>query len=110
MSVKILSGADIVGHLFRDEAEAIKKALPVLVHAYAKATGLDVHPAEATLVEVRGIGRDGRRASAITEVRIAGTTIASWRTLPGHGPTAREAPRGRGPVWSPSFGHRRRPR
>lgn len=79
--IKIVTGAAINGHLFRDEAEAIAKALPVLVDAYARATGLDVHHAEASLVEVRDVHRrtGERSAAASTEVRIGGTTIASWR-------------------------------
>lgn len=81
--IKIVTGAAIVGHLFRDEAEAIAKALPVLVGAYAEASGLDVHHAEASLVEVRSIDRrtGARSATATTEVRVGGKTIASWREV-----------------------------
>ena len=82
-NVAIITGPAIVGHLFRDEAEAIEKALPVLVHHYATAIGMDVHHAEASLVEVRGINRrTGERAAVTTtEVRIGGLTIASWREV-----------------------------
>lgn len=82
-NVAIITGPAIVGDLFRDEAEAIEKALPVLIYHYAAATGLDVHHAEASLVEVRGINRHtGKRAeTTTTEVRIGGTTIASWREV-----------------------------
>ncbi len=81
--VIIVTGAAIVGHVFWSEAEAIAKALPVLVNAYAVATGLDVHPAEASLVEVRSINRltGERSANATTEVRVAGQTIALWREV-----------------------------
>ncbi len=80
--IRILTGPAIVGHLFLDEKEARARAVPVLVHAYAEATGLDVHPAETHLVEVRRIGRDGTRAaSAIVELRDGPVTIASWREV-----------------------------
>ena len=56
-------------------AEAIAVALPVLVGTYAERTGLDVHHAEARLVECR-LSR-----ASWTEVRVAGVTVASWREV-----------------------------
>jgi hypothetical protein len=78
MMVKILTGPAIVGHLFRDRAEAIALAIPVLVGTYAERAGLDVHRAEAQLVECR-LSRVSSRSW--TEVRVAGVTIASWREV-----------------------------
>ena len=74
-AIQIVTGPAIVGHLFRDRAEAIAKALPVLVGTYAERTGLDVHRAEAQLVECR-LSR-----GSWTEVRVAGVTVASWREV-----------------------------
>ena len=74
-AIKIVTGPAIVGHLFRDRAEAIAVALPVLVGTYAERTGLDVHRAEAQLVECR-LSR-----GSWTEVRVAGVTVASWREV-----------------------------
>lgn len=83
MAIKIITGAAIVNNMYRDEAEAIEKALPVLVHHYAEATGLDIHHAEASLVETRKIDHaTGKRSVVATiEVRVAGQTIASWREI-----------------------------
>ena len=53
-------------------------ALPVLVGTYAERTGLDVHHAEAWLVECR-LSR--RERVDWTEVRVAGVTVASWREV-----------------------------
>lgn len=82
--IKILTGPAINGHIFRDHAEAVAKALPILVGCYADATGLDVHHAEAVLVEVRVVDKRTGKASddATVEVRVGGTTIASWREEP----------------------------
>ena len=81
-AIKIVTGPAIVGHLFRDTAEARSIALPVLVRTYADRTGLDVHPAEASLVECCALGIDGERIrQRWTEVRVAGVTVASWREV-----------------------------
>lgn len=82
MTIRIITGPALVGHLFRDEAEAREKAVPVLVYHYAQATGLDVEAAEAALYEVRRIGRDGTRAKDTrTELRVVGAVVASWATV-----------------------------
>jgi hypothetical protein len=82
-AVAIATGPAIVGHQFASEAEAIARALPVLVATYARATGLDVSLTEATLVEVRAIHRrtGERSAVATTEIRVGGIAIASWREV-----------------------------
>lgn len=81
--IEIITGPVITGHLFASESEAIEKALPVLVHTYAELTGLDVHPAEVSLVELRGIDRrtGARSSTTTTEVRLGCTVIASWREV-----------------------------
>jgi len=78
--IRVVLGPAIPGHVFRDWEEAVERALPVLVHHYAQATGRDVHPMEVSLVQVRGISRDGRLAKYVTtEVRLGLTVIAVWR-------------------------------
>lgn len=82
MTIRIITGPALVGHIFADESEAIARAVPVLVYHYALATGLDIHPAEVYLCEVRRIARDGTRAAAVTtEVRDGAKVIASWRAV-----------------------------
>lgn len=71
--ITILTGAAMVGYTFRDGAEATSKAVPVLVHHYATAAGVDVHPAETSLVECSAGDRRW------TEVRLGSTIIGSWR-------------------------------